>query len=142
MADTAIVVEGSVYRTLVAHRPEVAHRMPLVVDPAPSGRIQPIIAGRQSPEFQALELRYQRVVVFQNLPGTTTRIPDLRDLSASRDVRRASAEPAVFCSYFGDPLAILTTPGGALIPEHAAELAEQIVAVDPEQVRCAAAPRR
>ena len=104
-----MLVEGSVYRVLVANEPGLADRMPLVVDPAPSGRIHPEIAGPASAQFRAMASSYDVAVLLQNRQTPLTRTPHEGDFVAFRAERKVFARPAVMCNFFGDPLGIVTT---------------------------------
>jgi hypothetical protein len=141
LSGAAVLVEGSVYRVLVANDPGVAERMPLVVDPGPSGRIHPEIAGPASVQFPAMASSYDVAVLLQNRQTLLTRTPHEADFVGSRAERKVFDRPAVLCNFFGDPLGIFTRSSARLTPSAVEHLIRMITEVDPRQVQCVAFER-
>ena len=142
LARAALLVEGSVYRALVANEPAVADRMPLVANPAPAGRIRPQIASPTSADFTRLATDYEIVVLLQNRPPTSAPTPSKRDFVSFRSELKVFSHPAVLCSFFGDPLGVFVQPAASLEPARADQLAQAITAVDPDHVTCSARATR
>ncbi len=134
----AVLVEGPHYRALVANQPGVTARMPLVIDPGPTGRILPRLAGRDSVEFRELADRYRLAVVLQNLPRPSTTEPTRRSFVDHRRELAAYDRAPVLCSYFGYPLGVFTTSAGRLNEAQARRIADALTAVDPTEVTCTA----
>ncbi|HSU35990.1 MAG TPA: hypothetical protein VLJ88_10045 [Propionibacteriaceae bacterium] len=138
LSGAAVLVEGSVYRTLVANEPGLAGRMPLIVEPAPSGRIHPQIAGPASAQFRSMVTTYDVAVLLHNRQTPLTATPTLGDFAAFRAERGVFARPALMCTFFGDPLGIVTKPSAPLTPSQVQHLGRVITEIDPQQVRCVA----
>ena len=139
LSGAAVLVEGSVYRVLVANEPGLANRMPLVLDPAPSGRIHPAIARPASVQFRAMASSYDVAVLLQNRQILLTRTPHDGDFVAFRAERKVFSRPAVMCNFFGDGLGIATTSSARLTPAEVEHLIRVLTEVDPQQVQCVAA---
>ena len=133
-----MLVEGSLYRVLVANEPGLANRMPLVVDPAPSGRIHPQIARPASAQFRAMASTYDVAVLLQNRQTLLTRTPHEGDFVAFRAERKVFSRPAVMCNFFGDALGIVTTSSARLTPSEVEHLIRVLTEVDPQHVHCVA----
>jgi mannosyltransferase len=137
LSRAAVLVEGSAYRALVTNQPALADRMPLAIDPAPTGRIYPQIADATSAQFRRMASTYDVVVVLQSGLSTITRAPTARDFVSFRAELSIFAGPAVLCSFYGDPLGVFSRPTAPLSPSEADHIADLINAVDPGKVACA-----
>jgi hypothetical protein len=138
LSGAAVLVEGSVYRVLVANKPGVTIRMPLAVDPAPSGRIHPEIARPASVQFRAMASTYDVAILLQNQQTLLTHTPNEGHFAAFRAERKVFSRPAVMCNFFGDALGIATTSAARLTPSELEHLIRMITEVDPQQVQCVA----
>ena len=135
LANAVVLVEESSYRTLIANQPTLTARMPMVLDPAPSGRIQPQVAGRNSAQYDSLR-SYPMAVLLENRAGTEDQPPDSGAFTAFRHELKVFRRPIVLCAYFGDPLGVFGRPDAAITQIQAGRLAELITATNQDQVRC------
>jgi hypothetical protein len=110
--------------------------MPLVRDPAPTGRVNPEIAGPNSDEFRALARDHDLVVILQVLQGFSGDLPTAHSFTGFRQELRLFPSPAVLCAYFGEPLGVFTKEPSTLTNEDAQMLATQITAIEPHSVQC------
>jgi hypothetical protein len=125
----------------VSNNPSIASRMPLVHDPAPSGRVNPEVARPGSDKFRALACDHDMVVVFQSLRGLSTDLPSRRSFTSFREELGQFPIAAVVCSYFAEPLGVFTKEAMPLGVEDARTLAHQIAGRNPHKVQCAAPGR-
>ena len=133
----ALLAEGWTYRGLVSNEPALASRMPLVIDPAAVGRVDPEIAAPDSEAFQALVREHDTVVALQAEQGTSTTLPNRRSFGAFRAELRSYQTAVLLCVYFGEPLGVFTRDSASMPPEEErGELAASIIAIQPEQIRC------
>jgi hypothetical protein len=135
--DAALLTEGWTYRGLVSNNPSIASRMPLVLDPAPSGRVNPEVARPGSDAFRALSRDHDMVVVLQSVKGLSTDLPSRRSFTSFREELRQFPSALVVCTYFGEPLGVFTKEARLLGLEEARALAHQIALRNPRDVRCA-----
>ena len=136
LADAALLAEGWTYRGLVSNHPSIGSRMPLVIDPAATGRVNPEIAGPDSDAFRALVRDHDTVVALQAERGVSTAMPARRSFTTFRGELRVYETPAVLCVYFGEPLGVFTQDPSSLPLEVRRQLAASISAIQPDQIRC------
>ena len=110
--------------------------MPLAIDPAPTGRVNPLIAGTDSDAFRAMVRDHGAVVVLGAEPGVSKAMPTIRSFRAFREELRVYGKPAVLCVYFGEPLGVFTQRPTSLPIEVGQQLAASITAIQPDQIRC------
>lgn len=78
--------------------------------------------------------------VLQDEIGCTEALPDRSSFPGFRTELESYPVLAVRCVWFGEPLGVFTVSGPALSPAEAGRLAQDITAVAPRHVRCAAGP--
>ena len=93
-----------------------------------------------SPVFAELVATHGTVVVLQDEIGYTEALPDRSSFPGFRTELESYPVLAVRCVWFGEPLGVFTVSGPALSPAEAGRLAQDITAVAPRHVRCAAGP--
>ena len=136
LTDAAVLAEGWTYRGVLSNDPSIGSRMPLVIDPAPTGRVNPMIAGADSDAFRTLVRDHDTVVALQAERGASTAMPTRRSFSAFREELRAYETPMVLCVYFGEPLGVFTQKSTSLPIEVRRQLATSIAAIQPDHIRC------
>jgi hypothetical protein len=120
----------------VSNDPQLVARMPLVLDPAASGRVNPRVERPGSDAFRTLVREHDVVVALQPEPDSFVGIPTRRAFTAfPRELRFFPAD-AVHCNYFGEPLGVFMSSSAALGLIDAEMLARQIMTVAPGQVQC------
>jgi mannosyltransferase len=139
MLDEApLLAEGWSYRGLVSNDPSMATRMPLTIDPAPSGRINPEIATENSEQFRTLIREHHVVLVLQSEQGYTQHMPGRRSFTSFRSELQHYPATDVLCTYFGEPLGVVARTDDAVLTPEAQTLAAQIEALAPGRVQCSA----
>ena len=136
LRDAALLAEGWSYRGLVSNDPAIAARMPLAVDPVPSGRINPEVAPSTSEAFLALVEAHDVVVVLQSEQGYTQELPNRRSFPSYRAELEHYPAARVLCSYFGEPLGVFARTRDALPTSEARTAAAGIESLAPARVRC------
>ena len=130
------------YHGLVGNDRAIARRIPLARDPDSSGRIIPRLAGPGSAQFDALIHTDRRVVVLATARSASVALPTAGSFGEFRAVLRTYPAAAVVCNWFGQPLGVFSTRGGALTATQRRSLDAQLQAIAPDHVRCATALRR
>ena len=139
LADAPLLVSIS-YRALAAVDPSLTSRMPLIIDPGPSGRVNPQRYGPNWAPFRALIRDHNLVVVLQSELGYRHKLPTREAFRSFPAALRVFPEPAVLCNWFGDPLGVFTKPTATMTPAEAQQLAEQITEIEPSRAKCAPGP--
>ena len=138
LRDVPLLARAWSYRAIVSNAPSLANRMPMVIDPAPSGRINPLIAGASSEAFARLARDHDVVLILQHKPGRArSHKPTVESFPSFQNELRVFPNAAVLCTDFGQPLGVFTKPTAALTDEQARQLADQIMSVAPGHVTCA-----
>ena len=137
LRDAPLLTIGGGYRAVVSNHPQFVARMPLVLDPVASGRVNPRLARPGSDVFRTLTRDHDVIVALQPEPDSFAGIPTRRAFTAFPRELRFFPGDAVHCSYFGEPLGIFMSSSSALGLVEAETLAQQIMAVAPGQVQCA-----
>jgi hypothetical protein len=134
-----LLVEGWTYRALVSNDPNLAARMPLIIDPTATGRVNPQVGGPDSEPFRRLTRDHHVVVVLQAEAGFSPALPTRASFWSFPGEVRAFRTAAVLCAYFGEPLGVFTKTRHTLRESEARLLAEQIASIEPSAIRCAPA---
>jgi hypothetical protein len=134
--DLPLLAEGWSYRALVSNDPSIASRMPLVIDPAGSGRVNPEVLGTDSDAFRRLSREHKVVLVLQAQAGFEADLPTVKSFRSFRAELRTYRTADVLCAYFGEPLGVFAKTEAIMPDPEAQRLAERISAVQPDKVRC------
>ena len=135
LVNAALLAEGWTYRGVVSNDPSLATRMPLVVDPAATGRVNPEIAGPDSEAFRTLIRDYDAVVALQ---ADEARPPPCRTAARSgRSAQNSAAtDDRVAVRLLRRTAGRVHSGASSLSPEARGRLAASIIAIEPDQVRC------
>lgn len=135
-----ILVEGWNYRGLLATDPGAVGRMPLALDPAPSGRVNPVQASVGTATYQRFAAQHDVVLAYQKRPGSKGSIPSRQSFGAFRAELRPYPHARVLCSYFGDALGLFTSLPHRTGPDGSAAVAARLEAIAPDHIRCVTTP--
>jgi hypothetical protein len=133
-----LLAQGWSYRALVSNDPSIASRMPLVVDPAPSGRVNPVVAPTGSKVFRLMLRDDDLILVLQAEQGFLRDMPTRRSFRSFRDEMRAFPTTDVLCNYFGEALGVFSKTPLTLSNADSRMLAERTSAIAPRSVHCVA----
>jgi mannosyltransferase len=136
LSDAILMAEGWSYRGLVSNDPLIATRLPLVVDPVPSGRINPNVVSVDSDIFRTMVRDHDVVLILQAEQGYSQDIPTRRSFRSFRDELRSFPAADVLCAYFGEPLGVFARTPATLTSDDARLLADRLAAIAPGRVRC------
>jgi mannosyltransferase len=138
LREANLLANGWSYRALVSNDPSIASRMPLVIDPAPSGRVNPEFASTDSEAFRLMSGDDDAILVLQAEQGFLRDLPTRRSFRSFREEVRAFPTTDVLCTYFGEPLGVFSKTPSTVSNADARMLAEGISAIEPGSVHCRA----
>jgi mannosyltransferase len=138
LEEAALLAEGWSYRGLVSNDPSISTRMPLALDPVPSGRVNPQVVSENSEHFRSLIREHEVVVALQSEQGYARATPSRRSFISFRAELEHYPATDVLCAYFGEPLGVFARTRDTLSGSEARTLVAQIEALAPDRIRCSA----